>query len=218
MKAENKVNNQGFSLVELIVTILISSMVMTMVMIFVSVTRNSYDRVNKDTVLQTEAQMATSYIGDIAIEAKKCEFTSFSDGGLNYQVLSIKAPDAEYVSGTKYDYYYIILFENDTKTLRFCKVKDDAILQADGTYELPSDSELVFAAGTNDIDYKTMLGSGHKNVIGNKRALLAQYVTGMNVTIPDTTSGEKLVRIQLTFTYGDSVYTTTKNIASRNLK
>ena len=217
MKSEKIINNQGYSLVELIVTILVSSMVMTMVMIFISISTKSYDRINKDTVLQTEAQMATSYIGDIAIEAKKCEITSFLDGGYQYQVLSIKAPDAEYVSGTKYDYYYIILYEIDKKTLRFCKVKDDAILKADGTYELPSDSELVFTAGTNDIDYKTMLGAGHKNVIGNKRALLAQYVSNMNVTIPDITTGERLVQLQLTFTYRDSVYTTTKNIASRNL-
>lgn len=218
MKVKKRINNQGYSLVELIVTVLISGMITTMVMIFVTVSRNSYDRVNKDTVLQTEAQMATSYIGDIAIEAKECHYTGFSDEDGTYQVLSIKAPDAEYVSGTKYDYYYIILLEENSNILRFCKVKDDATLQADGTYVLPDDSELVFTAGTNDIDYKTMLGTGHKNIIGNKRALLAQYVTDMRVTIPDITSRERLVQIQLTFTYQDVVYQATKNIASRNIK
>ncbi|MDF2943236.1 MAG: hypothetical protein K0S01_2094 [Herbinix sp.] len=221
MKSEKRFNNKGYTLVELIVTILITGMIVTMIMVFISVSRNSFDAVKKEAVLQQEAQMAGSYIGDIAIEASECSkgsFTIISDIGVNnYKVLNIKAPDPDYVSGTRYDYYFIILWEESTQILRFCKVKDDAVLQPDGTYTIPDGSSLVFEAGTDTLDYEAMLSSDGLDIIGNPKALLAKYVTDIDVILPDLATNKRLTQITFHLRYRDKEYILTKNVAGRNL-
>ncbi|MBP1755507.1 MAG: hypothetical protein H6Q59_1905 [Firmicutes bacterium] len=217
MNAGRQFNNKGYTLIELVVTILITSMVAAIIVVFISASRASYDEVKKEAVLQEEAQMAGSYIGDIAIEASECTFTPFVKDGKNYKVLTIKAPDPEYVSGTLDNYYFIILWEQSTQTLRFCRVKDDAVPQSDGSYLVPSGSPLEFIAGTGTLDYATMLSSGGLDIIGNPRALLARYVTDMEVVVPNTSTGTKLTKINLKLKYRDREYILSKNITGRNL-
>jgi hypothetical protein len=172
---------------ELIVTILMTAIVAAIVSMFISVSRTSYDEVKKEAVLQEEAQMAGSYIGDIAIEASECTFTDYGGN----KVLTIKAPDPEYVSGTLDHYYFIILWEASTKTLRFCTVKDTGA----------------------PLNYSVVLPT----IIGEPRALLAKYVEKMEVVTPDAATGTKLTKITLTLKYRDREYVLTKNITGRNL-
>jgi prepilin-type N-terminal cleavage/methylation domain-containing protein len=221
MKTEKQLNNKGYTLVELVVTILITGMIVTIIAVFISASRTSYEEINKEAVLQQEAQMAGSYIGDIAIEASECSTDSFTVGSITYKVLCIKAPDPEYTTGTLYDYYFIILWEPDTQVLRFCKVKDDAVLQGDGTYSIPEG--VIFFPSTTKLDYKAMLYddgglkiNGQK-IYGNNRALLARYVTGMNVEFIDIAKDKKLTKITFHLRYHDRDYILTKNIAGRNL-
>lgn len=217
MESERTLNNKGYTLVELMVTILITGMVVGIITVFISASRTSYDLVRTEAVLQQEAKMASSYIGDIAIEASQCTTAAFTSDGKNYKVLTIKAPDPEYVSGERYNYYFIILWEESTQTLRFCKVKDDARLQADGSYTLPAGTDLVFLHGTNTLDYASMLSAGRLNIIGNKRALLARYVTGMDVVLPDAAMNSRLTQITFRLDYHGKEYVLTKNVTGRNL-
>lgn len=191
MSPIKKLNNKGYTLIELIVTILMTAIVAAIISMFISVSRTSYDEVKKEAVLQEEAQMAGSYIGDIAIEASECTFiSSLVIDHNNYKVLTIKAPDPEYTSGTLKHYYFIILWEENTQTLRFDKVED---------------------TGTPP-DYATVLPS----IISNPRSLLARYVTDMQVVTPDASTGNKLTKITLIFKYRDEEYVLTKNITGRN--
>ena len=217
MRQDKQFNNKGYTLVELIVTILITGMVAIIISLFISVSRTTYDEVRKEAVLQQEAQMAGAYIGDIAIEAIESSTEAFRIASDNYKVLTIKAPDPEYVSGPRYDYYFIILWEENNQVLRFCKVKDDAILQPDGSYQPPPGSKLVFISGTETLDYASMLSSGGLNIINNPRALLARYVASMDVVVPSSSAGTKLTKISFRLRYRDREYVMTKNIAGRNL-
>lgn len=217
MKTVKQQNHKGYTLIELIVTILITGMIVLIIVAFISASRTSFDEIKTEATLQQEAQMAGSYIGDIAIEASECTTDSFTLSGNTYQVLCIKAPDPEYVSGTLYNYYFIILWEPDTQVLRFCKVKDDAVPQADGSYSVPADSKLIFLPHTARLDYSSMLSSTGLNIIGNNRALLARYITGMDVVLPNALSNSKLAKITLHLHYRDKDYIMTKNIEERNL-
>lgn len=216
MRPEKQNNNKGYTLVELIVTILITGIVATIITMFISASRTIYQEVKEEAVLQQEAQLAGSYIGDIAIEAFQCTTGAFSIGSENYKVLTMKAPDPEYVSGTQFNYYFIILWEESSQILRFCKVKDDAVPQSDGSYLLPTGSKLVFLTATGTLDYATMLSSGGLNVIGNPRALLARHVSSMDVEVPNPATGMKLTKIIFSLRYNDREYILTKNIAGRN--
>ncbi|MDF2511804.1 MAG: hypothetical protein K0S04_1670 [Herbinix sp.] len=215
---KGKLNQKGYTLIELIVTILITGIIAVIISVFVTVSRNAYEAVRQEAVLQEEAQMADSYIGDIAIEAYQFSTASFTIGSDNYQVLNITAPDPDYISGERHPYYFIILWEETTQTLRFCKVKNDAKLEANGTYTLPVDSKLKFLSGTSNLDYATMLSAGNLNIINNPRALLAQYVTNMVVVLPNVSTGSDMAKITLRFSYHDRDYVLTRNIKGRNMR
>lgn len=212
-----KKKNEGYTLVELIVTILITGMIVTIIMMFISLSRTSYDEVKKEAVLQDESNMASSYIGDIAIEASACDSEAFALGGNQYKVLSIKAPDPEYQTGDRYSYYFIILWEETTQMLRFCKVKDDAIVGPNGFLTAPTGSQLIFLPNTNHLDYKAMLAADALNVIGNNRALLAKYVKEMDVILPDVSANRNITKITFHFQYRDKDFILSKNVAGRNI-
>ena len=64
-----KKSNEGLSLVELVVTSLIMGMVSLIIVLFVSASRNSYTIVNNEVTMQTEADMAVTYISNYAEQA-----------------------------------------------------------------------------------------------------------------------------------------------------
>ena len=56
------------------------------------------------------------------------------------------------------------------------------------------------------------------NIYGNKRKLLAQYISGFNIIDNDDFRENELIRLCLDLKYGGSVYSTNKNIYSRNMR
>lgn len=64
-------NNKGFSLVELIVTMLISTIITTAVAGFLSMGTQFYRRTNAETVLQTESQIAELFLTELIQEASE---------------------------------------------------------------------------------------------------------------------------------------------------
>lgn len=64
-----RANNQGFSLIEMIVTLLISGMVFATATLLLTTGLKQYEKVNTETVLQEESQIAQFYITELFQEA-----------------------------------------------------------------------------------------------------------------------------------------------------
>lgn len=62
-------NNKGFTLVELLVVMVITSLVIAMVGMFISMGTRSYNQASKEIKLQMMAQKVTNQLDDIVIEA-----------------------------------------------------------------------------------------------------------------------------------------------------
>lgn len=74
-----KADQRGFTLIEMVVTILIMSIVMVAAAGFIITAANSYRVANIEVELQSEAQIAMNQFNDILIEAKQYDFTK-TDG------------------------------------------------------------------------------------------------------------------------------------------
>ena len=83
MSRERK--NGGYSLIELIVTILVSSAVMASAVLFMSLGLNHFKTVNAETVLQTESQTAEMFLTELFQEA-----TDFKCVGGDHGTIQVK--------------------------------------------------------------------------------------------------------------------------------
>lgn len=211
MKKLNReqLNNKGFSLVELIVVMLMSGFIATMVMMFISTSRKSYETVNTSYTLQSEALTATTYMNELLLEAQDCGAVKLSDtlngvDGVAYAnptVLWIQAPNNYGTSNESFIYF--IVLEQETGILRFgrraCASTAVAECISSGKFE-PTEAQL---GGLVD-DY-----------CGNKYALLAQHVE--SIDMPSRETGG-LVSIKLALNYNDTDYETALNVSGRNLR
>lgn len=68
--------NKGFSLIELVVVILVMSVVMGIVIVFMSTARNSYEKVETEAVLQSEGEFTSTMFEKLTLEATNY----FTDG------------------------------------------------------------------------------------------------------------------------------------------
>ena len=64
-----KINNKGLSLIELIVSVLITGILMTAVAMFISTSRNVYMTVNKSATLQEESLTVERVVSEYLMEA-----------------------------------------------------------------------------------------------------------------------------------------------------
>lgn len=195
--------NEGYSLVELIVSILMMSLITLMIVMFVTISTRNYQNIGSESTLQSEAQFASTYINDIAIEAEAVFQDSFTDeAGKDCTYVSFLAPDSEAAAGAVPEkYYYVIVCEKESKILRFGRIKmADVTPEADGS-----------------IDFASLMGAGDgkMNVLGNPYKLLARYVERMEIR-PVVSGG--MVQIALEFGLNGKSYTTTKNVACRNMR
>ena len=92
MWKKQKSDQRGFTLIELIVTIMIMSIVMVAAAGFIITAANSYRVANIELELQTEAQAAMNQLNDILIEAKRYEFREV-DGKTR---LTVVTPETTY--------------------------------------------------------------------------------------------------------------------------
>lgn len=199
-----KKGNHGFSLIELIVCILMLSMVMGIIGLFVGTSTKSYNLVYEDANMQTEADIAMTYINDIAVEAKDYKaVSSYMHGSINCSALCMEAPDADNPADP-YS-YYIIWRQDDDNKLRFCK------LAKSGLKSVKADGSIASAA---DIDIDATLTQA--GVYSNPENFLAQYVTGFSAVVPEDTAFPVL-QVTVRLKYGDSNFVSTKSIASRNI-
>ncbi len=81
-------SNEGFTLMELIVTMLVSSIVVAAVAGFLSMGLNYYRRTNAETSLQTESQVAELFLTELLQESQNFEVLGSGSypSGVNYAV------------------------------------------------------------------------------------------------------------------------------------
>lgn len=89
-------SNEGFSLMELIVTMLISSIVTAAVVGFMTMGLNYYRRTNAETALQTESQVAELFLTELIQEAQYYRVINSCPEGVDY-ALEVTRDNKKYI-------------------------------------------------------------------------------------------------------------------------
>lgn len=117
MRKKLKEDQRGFTLIELIVTVMIMSIVMVAAAGFIITAANSYRVANIEVQLQTEAQMAMNQFNDILIGAKSYTFKDENNGVLT--VTTIERLEDSVLSTKQYTFKVVdgsLMFRTDTST------------------------------------------------------------------------------------------------------
>lgn len=228
-----KLNNGGYSLVELIVAVLVMAVVMGICLTLVTTSMNTYNFVNTDAVLQEESLFAMTYIENTAVEASQIAYSSVAvqdDAGTVHDctVAAILTPGT--ASGTA---CHILLYEKDTRVLRFAKL--DGVTRdpdpGDGTPRQWHSASLTAYLGSDviplkdgtdgsngiaDFKFEDICGSTGLGIAGNKRAMLARYISDFQIST--VTGAAKLIHVELGLNFNSKSFSATKNIVGRNIK
>lgn len=195
-KFNRKKNNMGFSLVELIVSLLISSIVIATIVFFVATGLSSYQKASTETTLQMEAQTASNQITDLLLEAKTYSYFSEPDILGNIQQILVIVIDSE-----GKEYYYVIATNEKVKKILLCKTEKTEEM----TYDLKSEADKI-------IEENDMFSSANKY-------LLANHVTSMTVEPSkpfDDITLNQLVHIIIELELHGKNFTTTNSVTMRN--
>lgn len=198
--------NKGYSLVELIVSVLVSTLVLMSVVAFISVAMNHYRRTGEELNLQVESQIAMNLIHDIVIETQEDVVSTEVDvDGKTYHVIRVLAKRTDKnLTGESIGvlYHHFIVLDNEHHRLLFSKVK---VTSPDPYTNVDED---VTKGNMADYIRDNMLGEDNL-----KRVFLADYATGLAAATADN-----LVNLTLTFTCGDRTYIAEKAIYIRNYR
>lgn len=103
--------NGGYSLIELIVTVLIMGMFSLIVLSFSDTSLTVYRIIGKEETLQTEAATAVSFITEVMESAENCGYSStFTSNGHEGSCVWVKRPG---------DRYGFILYDKGARCLRY---------------------------------------------------------------------------------------------------
>jgi prepilin-type N-terminal cleavage/methylation domain-containing protein len=212
-------DDKGFSLIELIVSILIMSIMTGIIVMLISTSRTLYSEVNTEAVVQTETEAIRSFIGELALEARSCGSGSYTatnaegESHTDYFVWFL-APDNDAAAGaTSTDYYYYFLLrEGDTDVVRYGRYSE-RVKVGESTQLNP-----VLLQGADSVfggtySFATLLETDTDTKIYDEDyALLAEHVTEMNCS-----SNNGLVTVNLTLNYNGVSYPKTLVFAGRNM-
>ena len=98
-----RLSNKGFSLIELIVTMLVSSIVTAAVVGFLAMGLNFYRRTNAETALQTESQVAELFLTELLQECQTYNVLTGYPSGVTYAV-EISRDGVMYIVAQKGEY------------------------------------------------------------------------------------------------------------------
>lgn len=195
-------NNEGYSLVELIVTVLISSVVMLAVVGLLTTGLSLYKNVSTETGLQTEGQAACGRINELVQEAQYLQFYSNEGADSGAAAISTLGNNKVLVLMTLEDngngWWYYIAWDAGGKMLLL--TKETVTTNADGTVNNPSESHIADKVNT-------MVTAGQK-----KKYLLAQYIETFNFKEIDA----KLYYIDVLLANGGKQFSTSQFINERN--
>lgn len=191
------------------------SVIMGIVVMLISSSRATYREVKTDAVLQTEADIARNFIGEIAVEAKTWGMKDYSDGSNTYPFIWFMAPDNDSTGVSSTYFYYVFLLKGDK--LRYGKIKAADALNSDPA------TPTVFGPGYSFPASGDVYGN---NILTDAYAVLAEHlaVDGTGISCNESTYlgpggvsfRNDLINVKLNFSYNEHDYTTTMNYAGRN--
>lgn len=207
--AHGQLNNAGFSLIELVVVVLLGAVVALMVAGFIEASRSTYQKVDEDSQLQTEAQAASALMREVAGTAMDAGWSiggSSSNGAAGYDITGGLNSNKGVIWFEGYDYenpasdaHRIYVFAlDDTEVMRYAVYNKS---------DITTGANLVTRINTDLLDYST----------NARYALLAEYMTSFAVSKQSGGDGT-LFSITLDFEYRGHVYDTTLKVLARNMK
>ena len=205
-------DNSGYSLVELIVSMLVMSIIMVMVVMLISTSRRTYNTVNTEAVIQSEAEAVRSFINEIAIEAQQYgqESTIGTEGDSCIWFLS---PDNESTDKNKYCYYFILHEAGDNGILRYGKYNCDTSIDSK-EIRIKLNDTTTKIVGKDGYSLYDLLESDSTKIKGDDYRLLAEHVKSISFE----TSAEGLITLNLKLSYNDiEDYTKSFIFAGRNM-
>ena len=198
MKKHVIMNNSGFSLVELIVTLLITSFVVLAASMFISAGTRAYTTNNDEVSLQMESQIALNLIENYVLESTSCEFLpDYNYGTGSCDVLKIGTPDN----------LRLVIFDAERSRLLFVSIP--AISGVDYSN--------IIGTLKNETGMQTAIKSAIEASAAGKPALLANYINSIDFypsKILD--SDDELVRIDITLKKNNRTYSSSTSVSMRN--
>ncbi len=191
-KFRNNYNNKGFSLIELIVTVLITAVLMIGVIAFISTSRSAYQTVNVSSTLQEETITVKRILSEYITEAKRYGFqknVNDIDGSSgDVTVLWVVARDTE--SDTNPDCSYFFALDTADKKLRYCT--GAASLCPENQTVLTDDAKEQISNECFDDDVK------------KKYSVIGEHVESMEKGgVAQRYDGTDLIAIKLVYRYPD---------------
>ncbi len=190
-------DNSGFSLIELIVSILIMSVITGMVVILISSSRNTYSIVKSEAELQGEAEVVKRFISNLAVEASEC----YAGKHNNDPFIYIVAPSNEESGKVTEHLVYFIYLQKDKNVLNYYNIK-----------KTDFDNYLSIDGNTVDKLIADSISNGHLR--DDRYGLLAEHVVDI---VKKSADGSPLITIETSFVFNGSSYTTTLNLDGRNI-
>lgn len=201
-----KIDNKGFTLIEMLISVMITGLMMLGVSAFISSSRVSYSRVTTSVSLQEEAGITTKFLNEIILESSEwgqfdeLSYTDSSDTTKTSDMLIVwfKALDDSKDDVTdRSECYYFIIWEKDTQCIRYAKFLEGDIDKAS------------LIGDTND--YLTGLLSDY---FFDDYSLVSRYVKTFSI-LPDPNNMRRF-SIDVTFTFNGENYEAHVNSVSRN--
>lgn len=191
-------SDEGFSLMELIVSIVVSSVVILSAVAFFSFSLSQYRKTAEETELMMESQIAVNTIREVVMEAKEpVEAGSYTSGGVTYPYFAVRTGrgiNVEEIAGVDV-YYHLFLLDT----------AGDVIL-----YHRES------GAGSDNAEdeiQSTFLADGMIDKKDLKRYFLADYALDMSLDC----SNPQLPILSMEFDMNGRSYYTSEMIFVRNV-
>ena len=202
-----KMDNKGFTLIEMLISVLITGLMMLGVSAFMSSSRMSYSKVNTSVSLQEEAGTTVKFLNEIVIESQEwgllqdINYTAGTQTSL-IDVIWFRALDNESASASNRDEcIYFIIWEKATQCIRYKRVPvGDATGEFDKTAYLAEPEDYVVGLISDAFfdDY----------------SLVSRYAESVSVT--RDANNLKRYSISITFKFNGEEYVANVNSVSRN--
>jgi len=201
-------DNNGFSLVELIVVVLVTAILMLAVTVFISTSRSAYQAVNSSATLQEDAITIERVFSEAIMEAKKA-----GEGDEAYGL------DHVAIAGVMSDVFWVRAVENEDETATsetiYCFVLDKSKEQIRYYKDVGNITGMVTGNKISESG-KTKLA---EECFGSnmKYTVVSDHVKSITVNGIPRNDGTELVCMQILCEYMGKTYTENLTVATRNM-
>ncbi len=200
-------NNEGFSLVELIVVVLITGVLMLAVVAFISTSRSAYQKVNTSATMQEEAISVERILSEYIMEAVDCGYEAnlpLSDRNVDVFWVKTKESDTTATGYNSLKPYSIYCFVLDKTKERIMYTRD--VSENKGVID---GIGKISPVGVSQIETDCTGENAKYHLIGN-------HITNLKPTRYSRGDGTELICLNLTYSYMGTEYTSTVTASTRN--